>query len=311
VRSARIADGLEIDMQNGVLLIDKPEGPSSAHIVRRVKDISGAKKVGHLGSLDPFASGLLLLGINEGTKIADVFLAASKDYRGVMTLGTRTDSQDSTGRVIETRSVPALGSVELSALEAKFTGDLQQIPPMFSALKKDGVRLYKLARQGKEVPRAPRSIRIERLQLCQLNNAEIEFEVTCSRGTYIRTLAADMGEFLGCGGHLKSLRRTACGHLTVERATTLEKLEGLREKEQMPMISLETALSHLRALTWESGMLSRLRLGQQEVLRQIGHRDNGEKLLCILDLRRNLVALVEWAEEPMGRGWRLLRVFRS
>ena len=298
-------------MESGVLLIDKPEGPSSAHIVRRVKDISGAKRVGHLGSLDPFASGLLLLGINEGTKIADIFLGASKNYRGVMTLGKRTDSQDSTGKVVEVRSVPALGAVQLGALEAEFTGDLQQIPPMFSALKKDGVRLYKLARQGKEVPRAPRSIRIERLQLRQLNNVEIEFEVTCSRGTYVRTLAADMGEFLGCGGHLKSLRRTACGHLTVERATTLEALEGLRAKERIPTISLATALCHLRALIWESGMLSRLRLGQQEVLRQIGRRDNGEKLVCILDLRRNLVALVEWAEEPAGHGWRLLRVFRS
>jgi tRNA pseudouridine55 synthase len=298
-------------MQSGVLLIDKPEGPSSAHIVRRVKDISGAKKVGHLGSLDPFASGLLLLGINEGTKIADVFLGASKTYRGVMTLGMRTDSQDSTGRVIEMRSVPPLGSAELHALEAKFTGDLQQIPPMFSALKKDGVRLYKLARQGKEIPRAPRSIRIERLQLWYLTDTEIEFEVTCSRGTYVRTLAADMGEFLGCGGHLKRLRRTACGHLTLERATTLEGLEGLRAKEQIPTISLETALSHLRALTWESGMLSRLRSGQQEVLRHIGRRDNGERLVCVLDLRRNLVALVEWAEEPVGRGWRLLRIFRS
>jgi tRNA pseudouridine55 synthase len=298
-------------MQNGVLLIDKPEGPSSAHIVHRVKKMLGAKKVGHLGSLDPFASGLLLLGINEGTKVADVFLGASKNYQGVISLGKRTDSQDSTGRVIEVRSVPALGPAELRALAAKFTGDLQQIPPMFSALKKDGVRLYKLARQGREIPREPRSIRIERLQLRQLSHVEIEFEVTCSRGTYVRTLAADMGEFLGCGGHLKSLRRTACGHLTLEQARTLEELEGIRDREQIPTISLEAALCHLRALTWDSGTISRLRLGQQEVLRQIGRPENNERLVCILDLRRNLVALAEWAEMPGGSGWRLLRVFRS
>ena len=298
-------------MRNGVLLIDKIVGPSSAQVVRRVKEMMGAKKVGHLGSLDPFASGLLLLGINEGTKIADVFLGASKKYRGVMALGQCTDSQDSTGKVIEVRSVPALGLAELHALEAKFTGDLQQIPPMFSALKKDGVRLYKLARQGREIPREPRSIRIEKLQLRQLSHVEIEFEVTCSRGTYVRTLAADMGESLGCGAHLKSLRRTACGHLTLERAKTLEELEGIRDREQIPTVSLETALSHLRALTWDNGALSRLRLGQQGVLRQIGRPENDERLVCILDLRHSLVALVEWAEMPMGNGWRIFRVFRS
>src|SRR5215470_7218389 len=125
-------------MQSGLLLIDKPEGPSSAHVVYKVKKILGAKRVGHLGTLDPFASGLLLLGVNEGTKIADIFLGAPKSYRGVMALGIETDSQDATGVVLEARPVPSLGESELLALERNFTGDLQQTPPMFSALKKDG-----------------------------------------------------------------------------------------------------------------------------------------------------------------------------
>ncbi len=138
-------------IQSGILLIDKPEGPSSAQVVGRIKAISGAKKLGHLGTLDPFASGLLLVGVNEGTKVADIFISAAKSYRGVMVLGVATDSQDATGNVIKERLVPSLSESDLKELERKFTGELQQIPPMFSALKKDGVRLYKLARQGKEI----------------------------------------------------------------------------------------------------------------------------------------------------------------
>jgi tRNA pseudouridine55 synthase len=199
--------------KSGLLLVDKPEGPSSAHIVHRAKVSLGAKKVGHLGTLDPFASGLLLLGINEGTKISDIFLRAPKSYRGVVTLGVATDSQDSTGVVVKTLPVPSLGDHELRVLEQRFSGQLQQTPPMFSALKRDGVRLYKLARQGREVPRLPRTIQIDSIQLRQINCTEVGIDVTCSRGTYVRTLAADLGEALGCGAHLKSLRRIACGHL--------------------------------------------------------------------------------------------------
>ena len=178
--------------QSGILLIDKPEGPSSAQVVHQVKKILDAKKVGHLGTLDPFASGLLLIGVNEGTKIADIFLGGVKSYRGMMVLGVETDTQDGTGKVVLERPVPNIDKSELRRLEKKFTGALQQVPPMFSALKKDGVRLYRLARQGKEIPREPRSIRIDALCLKQLSGHEVEFEVTCSRGTYVRTLAADM-----------------------------------------------------------------------------------------------------------------------
>jgi len=296
-------------IQSGILLIDKPEGPSSAQVVGRIKAISGAKKLGHLGTLDPFASGLLLVGVNEGTKVADIFIGASKSYRGVMVLGVATDSQDATGNVIKECPVPPVGANDLKELERKFTGELQQIPPMFSALKKDGVRLYKLARQGKEIPRAPRAIRIESLRLGKPSEAEIELEVTCSRGTYVRTLAADMGEALGCGAHLRSLRRTACGHLTLDNAVTLEELERLAEKKEIPLVPLSSALSHLRGLTWQSGWLSRVRLGQQEILNQIGKPLAGERLVRILDPRGELVALAEWSEDIPGGFWRLARVF--
>jgi tRNA pseudouridine55 synthase len=295
---------------SGLLLVDKPAGPSSAQVVHRIKVLLGAKKVGHLGTLDPFASGLLLLGINEGTKIADLFLRASKSYRGIMVLGVETDSQDATGKILQVRPVPSIAVAELRNLEQQFLGDLQQVPPMFSALKRQGVPLYRLARQGKEVPRDPRAIRIEKLQLNLLTGDEIELELTCSRGTYVRTLVADMGKFLGCGAHLKSLRRISCGHLTVDQSVTLNELERLDSK-QVRLLALEKALEPLQAIIWDNRLVSRLRLGQQEVLRDLDKPVGGEKLARILGPRGSLVALVEWIEEiPRGR-WRLIRVFQG
>jgi tRNA pseudouridine55 synthase len=297
--------------RSGILLIDKPEGPSSAQVVGRVKRIVGAKKVGHLGTLDPFASGLLLIGVNEGTKIADIFLGAAKSYSGLMVLGVATDSQDATGKILEERPVPTLGDAELRALAAKFTGTLTQVPPMFSALKKDGVRLYQLARQGKEVPREPRSIQIEVLRLRRRSEVEIEFDVTCSRGTYVRTLAADMGNHLGCGAYLKTLRRTACGQLKIEQAVTPDELERRCATAPPPLLSLAVALGHLRTVQWPSRLISRLRLGQQDLLAQIGQPQAGERLARLLDPRGELAALAEWSEDLPGGRWRLLRVFQE
>lgn len=295
---------------SGLLLVDKPAGPSSAQVVHRIKERLGAKRVGHLGTLDPFASGLLLLGINEGTKVADLFLHASKSYRGIMVLGVETDSQDATGKILQVRAVPSIGEAELRNLEQQFFGDLQQVPPMFSALKRHGVPLYRLARQGKEVPREPRAIRIEKLRLNRLTGDEIELELTCSRGTYVRTLVADMGKFLGCGAHLKSLRRIACGHLHVDQSVTLDELERLNSRE-VRLLALEKALEPLHAIIWDNRLVSRLRLGQQEGLRDLDKPVGREKLARILDPRGSLVALVEWIEEiPQGR-WRLIRVFQG
>ena len=297
--------------QNGILLIDKPEGPSSAQVVHQVKKILGAKKVGHLGTLDPFASGLLLIGVNEGTKIADIFLGGVKSYRGVMMLGIETDTQDGTGKVVLERPVPNISKSALRGLEKKFTGALQQVPPMFSALKKDGVRLYRLARQGKEIPREPRSIRIDALCLKPLSDREIEIEVTCSRGTYVRTLAADMGKELGCGAHLKNLRRVACDHLAVAQAIDIEELKNNFSTGLVPLLSLSSALNHLRAVTWQSPLVARLRLGQQETLGQIGNRMDGEVFVRVLDSRGGLAALAKWNEDIPGGRWRLSRVFHE
>jgi tRNA pseudouridine55 synthase len=248
------------------------------------------------------------LGVNEGTKIADVFLRAAKSYRGVMALGVATDSQDATGKVTETRPVPELDADRLERLEAQFTGELQQVPPMFSALKKDGVRLYRLARQGREVPREPRTVRVELLRLVPIGPTEIEMDVTCSRGTYVRTLAADMGLALGCGAHLKSLRRLSCGPLRIEQAVPLARLEQEKSVPPGALVSLAAALGHLSTVTWDNRWIARLRMGQQEILSQLGKPEAENTLVPILDRQANLVALAEWGE---GTGWRLARVFRE
>ena len=257
-------------MESGILLIDKPEGPTSAHVVRRVKGILGAKKVGHLGSLDPFASGLLLVGINEGTKIAPLFLNAPKSYSGIIALGTATDTQDRTGKVIETQSVPALETEELERLQDAFTGSLRQLPPMYSAIKRQGVPLYRLARQGLNVPRTERDVTIDRLSLWRLGETELGFEVGCSKGTYVRTLAADMGSYLGCGAHLKSLRRLTCGHFNVQGAIVLDTFGSADACGRRVLVPLALALGPLPRVALDSVEVSRLRNGQQEVLRELG-----------------------------------------
>ncbi len=296
-------------MESGILLIDKPEGPSSAEVVQRVKRALKAKKVGHLGTLDPFASGLLLLGINDGTKIADLFLTARKTYSGVIALGVETDTQDSTGKVLETRAVPPLTEAELARLQEAFTGILSQTPPMYSALKRGGVRLYKLARRGKEVPREPRQIEIERLELSLLRPAELKIEVTCSKGTYVRTLAADMGRHLGCGAHLKSLRRLSCGALTVDRALPLGAIEALDNLEKVPLISLSQALDFLREFCLSDHLVPGLRMGRQEVLSGLPAPGQGESMMRVVDSRGDLVALARWVDDAAGGRWRLFRVF--
>jgi tRNA pseudouridine55 synthase len=297
--------------RSGILLIDKPGGPSSAQIVSRVKNMLAAKKVGHLGTLDPFASGLLLVGVNEGTKIAEIFLSGTKRYHGIMVLGVETDTQDGTGKVLKELPVPAIMENDLRVIEKDFTGALQQVPPMFSALKRDGVRLYRLARQGKEVPRDPRPIQIHELRIEKMNERELKFEVTCSRGTYVRTLAADMGRRLGCGAHLKTLRRIGCDHLDVARAIRVEDLVKIGSATEIPLVSLETAVNHLRAVVWQSRLVSRLRLGQQEVLGQIGPRQGCEEFVAILEPRAELAALAKWVDDIPGGRWRLFRVFRG
>lgn len=203
---------------DGVLPIDKASGMTSHDVVAIARRVLGTKKIGHCGTLDPMATGLLLLTLGRGTKIQDLLMSEDKEYVGTMKLGEMTDSQDADGEITETRPVPQLSNEQLEAAFAKYDGDFYQTPPMVSAIKKDGVALYKLARQGKTVEREPRFVHIYAHQLLEVRPPEIDFRVVCSKGFYVRTYAFDIGNDLGCGAHLNALRRTKSGRFDVSMA---------------------------------------------------------------------------------------------
>jgi len=207
---------------DGVLLIDKPPGLTSHDVVDRVRRHFGFKKVGHCGTLDPAATGLLILVLERATKLQDRLMSDDKAYEGAMLLGVATDSQDADGEVVAEKPVPALTPEAIEAVFAKFRGDIQQIPPMVSAVKHHGTPLYKLARKGKTVEREARLIHVYDLRVLDLALPRIRFRAVCSKGTYVRTLCADIGEVLGCGAHLAELRRMRSGKFDVKDAHTLE-----------------------------------------------------------------------------------------
>src|SRR4051812_39381569 len=210
---------------DGVLLVDKAAGMTSHDVVAIVRRRLQMKKVGHCGTLDPIATGLLLLTLGRGTKIQDLLMSEDKEYSGTMSLGASTDTQDSAGTVTQERPVPPLDEAAIRAAFDKFAGDFYQMPPMVSAIKQGGVPLYKLARQGKTVEREPRLVHVYRYSIDRIALPEIDFTVVCSKGFYVRTYAHDIGETLGCGAHLKNLRRTKSGRFAVEGAITVEELK--------------------------------------------------------------------------------------
>jgi tRNA pseudouridine55 synthase len=215
---------------DGILLFDKPQGMSSNQALQRVKYLYNAEKAGHTGSLDPLATGLLPICLGEATKYSQHLLDADKVYRTRMRLGQKTSTADAEGEIIEERPVPHFDQATIDAVLAKFTGTIQQIPSMYSALKKDGKPLYELARQGIEVAREPRTIHIYRLQLLAVEPLYWELEVACSKGTYIRNLVEDMGEMLGCGAHVSELRRLASGCFSLDEQLTLDYLQQVAEQ---------------------------------------------------------------------------------
>lgn len=211
---------------NGVLLIDKAPGMTSHDVVAITRRVLNTKRVGHCGTLDPLATGLLIVVVGRATKISDLLMAEDKEYVGTMRLGEVTDSQDADGEVIETREVPALTPTQIEAAFAKYKGDFYQTPPMVSAIKKEGVPLYKLARQGKTVEREARFVHVYGYEVQNIRLPEIDFRVVCTKGFYVRTYAHDIGQDLGCGAHLRSLRRTKSGRFTLEHAITVNDLKN-------------------------------------------------------------------------------------
>ncbi|MBH55440.1 MAG: tRNA pseudouridine(55) synthase TruB [Opitutaceae bacterium] len=210
----------------GVLLIDKPSGITSHDVVDRVRRKLKMKRVGHAGTLDPLATGLLIILVGKATKLSSRLMSLDKEYEGTLELGKISDSHDVDGEILETRSITeSINEMDLLEKMSTFIGDQYQTPPMFSAVKVKGVPLYKHARKGKEVEREPRFIRISKFDLCEWNKPFANFYVYCTKGTYIRSLVHDLGEKLGCGAILTGLRRTASNNLTIDRAVALENFE--------------------------------------------------------------------------------------
>jgi tRNA pseudouridine55 synthase len=231
---------------DGVLLVDKAEGMTSHDVVALVRRKLEIKKVGHCGTLDPIATGLLLLTLGRGTKIQDLLMSEDKEYVGTLTLGISTATQDREGQIIEEREVPLLGENEIRAAFDKFRGDFYQMPPMVSAIKHGGVPLYKLARQGKVVEREPRLVHVYRHSVDRIALPDIDFTVLCSKGFYVRTYAHDIGQTLGCGAHLKSLRRSKSGRFDVAQAITVDKIKTAPPEEVLGRVLTLPEVSRMR-----------------------------------------------------------------
>ncbi|HWM44978.1 MAG TPA: tRNA pseudouridine(55) synthase TruB [Burkholderiales bacterium] len=255
-------------MIDGALLVDKPLGLSSNAVLQKAKKLFGAAKAGHAGTLDPLASGLLLVLFGEATKFAGPLLAADKEYVATVKLGERTTTGDAEGEVLEAKPVDVTQASLLPVLE-RFRGEIEQVPPMHSALKHKGTPLYRLARRGQEVERAPRRVLISELELVKFDTPSVVLRIVCSKGTYVRVLAEDIGEALGCGAHLAGLRRTAAGRFRIEDAVTLERLEKIQMAERVQRLrSLPALLEGLPRA--ELGAVEEARLRQGQALKVSG-----------------------------------------
>ena len=250
---------------NGVVIVDKPAGTSSARVLAEVKRICNAKKAGHAGTLDPFATGVLVCCLNQATRLAQFFLHDRKKYRGTLHLGVETDTQDLTGQVVAEKDVAPVTETDVRQVAGRFIGTIEQVPPAYSALKHKGTPLYRLARKGQPVQKPPREITIAQLTILEIAMPFVNFEVTCSAGTYIRTLCADMGRQLGCGGHLKSLQRLESSGFTIAEAVTLDDLARLAAVDSLDgqLISMAEALRGMPAVTVNRKLAGRIGHGQQ------------------------------------------------
>lgn len=287
---------------------------TSHDVVRKVRRLYRTRKVGHAGTLDPLATGVLPVAIGDGTKILQFLLAENKSYQATFTLGITTNTLDAEGQVLLERPVPKLTTTVLQEVCAQFCGDIEQLPPMFSALKKDGVPLYKLARQGKVVERKLRQVTLSRLDLICHDQQTVTIEVDCSKGTYIRTLVSDIGEQLGCGAHLTALRRLRSGEFSIEKCQTLDELQ-LLEDPASALLSLDDALPSYPAVQLDESAAKALKFGIPPELSQV--RTENElisEVLVRLQIEHKLAAIARYvpqrSKEKRG-DFELIRVFVS
>jgi tRNA pseudouridine55 synthase len=259
-----------VDRLHGVLVVDKPAGMTSAAVVARVRRTLGARRVGHTGTLDPMATGVLPLCLGEGTKIAGYLLAEDKAYEGELELGVETDTLDREGQVTRRDPVAAAGVTReaLEAAMAAMVGDRLQVPPMYSAIKHQGRRLHQLAREGVEIERPPRLVRIDRFELVAGEPPRARFAVECSKGTYVRSLVDDLGRVLGCGAHLTALRRTRSGSFTLEHALQAEEITP--ELAEARLLAPALAAGHLPAVQVPGDELDAIAHGKPRRWDQLG-----------------------------------------
>lgn len=293
---------------NGILLLDKPAGLTSNQALQHVKRLFQAGKAGHTGSLDKQATGLLPLCLGEATKLSGYLLNANKRYHAICRLGVTTSTGDASGEELAVANVPETGAEQIETVLQCFRGEINQIPPMHSALKHKGQRLYKLAHQGIEVEREPRKVMIHHLQLLNKSDKELEIDVICSKGTYIRTLAEDIGRELECGAHITFLRRTAVGPFTLEAAYSIEDLEqiagkGLHALDAL-LLPMDKILGELPDISLNESLAFYVRQGQAVI---VPHAPTGG-LVRIYNQDRLFMGIGEILDDGRVSPKRLLRV---
>jgi tRNA pseudouridine55 synthase len=276
--------------------MDKPAGLTSADVVARLKRRLGGAKVGHTGTLDPFATGVMVCCVNRATKLARFFLTGGKTYVATLCLGIETDTQDPTGRVTATGDTGSLSKSAVLAALSQFQGDLLQAPPVFSALKHQGTPLYKLARSGHPVQKPPRPVHISAIDVIKMALPEVVFSVTCSAGTYIRTLCADIGGMLGCGGHLKALRRVESCGFGIGESIRLDDLDDLVASGDIwtRVISMGEALRHIPQVVADPGLAEHILQGRQLTKQRLGLEGGmgSTDYIKIVDTHHHLLAVL-------------------
>jgi tRNA pseudouridine55 synthase len=311
----------EID---GILVVDKPEGITSLDVAREIKHRFGVRKAGHIGTLDPFAIGVLPIVINEGTKLVPFLREGPKEYEVTLKLGEETDTDDWTGKVVMSKPWKGVQPEKIEALVQTFFGKIHQRPPMFSAVKINGRPLYRLARKGIEVERREREVEIYEVQMKGIDLPLVHFKVSCSKGTYIRTLGRDIGRKIGCGAHLLRLRRTRSGPFTFEQAIPWENLKNLSEADALHpwLISLSAALPSLGEMIADEQLVKKVRFGRemmvQDLSRQILPTFEKGEWLKMSSPQEGLVAILKSemkradipCANPDSVALRPLRVFR-
>ena len=259
---------------SGVILIDKPQGLTSQQVVSKVKylfksPLHDSKKAGHTGTLDPMATGLLPVCLGEATKFSHYQLDADKSYEAIIKLGERTDTGDAEGQIVSTQTVPAIDEGAIEQITQQFMGPQTQVPPMYSALKKDGKKLYEYAREGIEIERPARPIVISHLQLTLVTPQSLKLQVTCSKGTYVRVLGEDIAQALGTVGHLTHLRRTQVGHFVVADSIALADLEALSLAQRFEhLLAVDACITGLATLQITPEQCERVQVGQRLNIRE-------------------------------------------